>query len=104
MIVASYGEREMGHTGNYFSYLWGALGAGRAGPAASAAFLKELRWYYDLSRRWDGSFPYQGAGKGDKYGSWDCTGAYLLAYLLPGEKLYLSGKGRHKEAELIGPC
>ena len=102
MIVASYGEREMGHTGNYFSYLWGALGAGRAGPAATSAFLKELRWYYDLARRWDGSFPYQGVDKADKYNAWDCTGAYLLAYLLPGEKLYITGKGRHKEAELTG--
>jgi hypothetical protein len=102
MTVASYGESEMGHTGNYFSYLWSPLGAGRAGPAATAAFLKEMRWYYDLARRWDGSFPYQGAAKGDKYGNWDCTGAYLLTYLLPGEKLYITGKGRHKEAELTG--
>jgi len=102
MIVASYGEREMGHTGNYFSYLWGALGAGRAGPAAASAFLNELRWYYDLARRWDGSFGYQGVDKSDKYGNWDCTGAYLLAYLLPGERLYVTGKGRHKQAELTG--
>ena len=102
MIVASYGEREMGHTGNYFSYLWGALGAGRAGPAATSAFLNELRWYYDLARRWDGSFPYQGVAKDDKYNDWDCTGAYLLAYLLPGEKLFITGKGRHQEAELTG--
>jgi hypothetical protein len=102
MIVASYGEREMGHTGNYFSYLWGALGAGRAGPAAASAFLNELRWYYDLARKWDGSFGYQGVDKSDKYGNWDCTGAYLLAYLLPDEKLYVTGKGRHKQAELTG--
>ncbi|RLT12381.1 MAG: acetylesterase [Planctomycetota bacterium] len=102
MVVASYGEREMGHTGNYFSYLWGALGAARAGPAATTAFLKELRWYYELARRWDGTFPYQGADKSDAYNKWDCTGAYLLAYLLPGEKLYITGKGRHKEAELTG--
>jgi hypothetical protein len=104
MIVASYGEREMGHTGNYFSYLWGALGAGRAGPAATSAFLNELRWYYDLARRWDGSFSYQGADKSDKYNNWDCTGAYLLAYLLPRENLYITGKGRHPQAELTGPA
>ncbi|MEI6604017.1 MAG: DUF6288 domain-containing protein [Verrucomicrobiota bacterium] len=104
MVVASYGEREMGHTGNYFSYLWGALGAGRAGPAAASAFLNEMRWYYDLARRWDGSFPYQGVDKDDKYHGWDCTGAYLLAYLLPGEKLFMTGKDRHKEAELTGPA
>lgn len=102
MVVASYGEREMGHTGNYFSYLWGALGAGRAGPAATSAFLNEIRWYYDLNRSWDGSFPYQGVDKSDKYGNWDCTGAFLLGYLLPLEKLHITGKGRRKEAELTG--
>jgi len=36
MTVASYAERERGHTGNYFSFLWGPLGANRAGPAAAA--------------------------------------------------------------------
>jgi len=102
MTVASYGESEMGHTGNYFSYLWGAIGAARSGPAATAAYLKEMRWYYDLARKWDGSFVYQGAGKGDKYGRWDCTGAYLLAYLMPGKRLYITGKGTHKAAELTG--
>ncbi|MCE9610171.1 MAG: DUF6288 domain-containing protein [Chthoniobacter sp.] len=100
MVVASYGEREMGHTGNYFSYLWGALGAARVGPAATSAFLNEMRWYYELARHWDGTFSYQGVDNSDKYYGWDCTGAYLLAYLLPGEKLFITGKGRHKEAEL----
>ena len=104
MVVASYGEREMGHTGNYFSYLWGALGAGRAGPAATSAFLNEIRWYYDLARRWDGSFPYQGVANDDKYGNWDCTGAYLLAYLLPLEKIHITGKGRHNQKDLTGPA
>ena len=39
MTVASYGERERGHTGNYFSFLWGPLGAARVGPDAVAAVL-----------------------------------------------------------------
>jgi len=97
MTVASYGERERGHTGNYFSFLWGPLGAARAGPQAVAAFLKEQRWYYDLARRWDGAFPYQGGaamGGGEhKYAHWDCTGAFVLACALPLKKLYITGKG-----------
>jgi len=104
MTVASYGERERGHTGNYFSFLWGPLGANRAGKRAASAFLKELRWYYDLARRPDGSFRYQGgAGMGGgehKYGNWDCTGAYVLAYCLPLRKLYLTGRGVSKANEL----
>jgi len=106
MTVASYAEREPGHTGNYFSFLWGALGANRAGPRATAAFLKELRWYYDLARRWDGGFPYQGAaGRGGSehcYGGWDCTGAYILACALPLKKLTITGKGTSKANELAG--
>ena len=106
MTVASYGERERGHTGNYFSFLWGPLGAGRAGPKAAAAFLKELRWYFDLARRWDGSFAYQGgAGMGGgehKYGNWDCTGAYLLAYALPLRKLHVTGKAASGARPLTG--
>lgn len=96
MSIASYGERESGHTGNYFSFLWGSLGAQRAGNDASAAFLKEQRWFYDLNRSWDGSFPYQGkanASNGEhSYRGWDCTGAFMLTYALPLKNLYITGK------------
>lgn len=106
MSVASFAERERGHTGNYFSFLWGALGANRAGPEAAAAYMKELRWYYDLARGADGRFRYQGAagmGGGEhQYGSWDCTGAYMLNYALPLKNLYMTGKGTVKENELTG--
>jgi len=106
MAVASYEERELGHTGNYFSFLWAGPGVNRAGPQAAAAFLKELRWYYDLARRWDGSFAYQGgagmSGAEHNYGDWDCTGAYILTCALPLGKLYLTGKGTSAENELTG--
>ena len=97
MMVASYGERERGHTGNYFSYLWGTLGAMRAGPDAVAAYLKEQRWFLDLNRAHDGRFPYQGgagsSGAEHKYPNWDCTGAFLLSYLLPEGRLFMTGRG-----------
>lgn len=106
MTTASYSERERGHTGNYFSFLWGPLGANRAGPAAVAAFLKEQRWYYDLARRPDGSYRYQGgagsSGSEHKYGNWDCTGAYILACALPLKKLYITGKGTSSPNALRG--
>jgi len=96
MTVASHGERELGHTGNYFSFLWGPLGALRAGPDAAAAFLREQRWYYDLARAHDGSFPYQGGagmeGSEHKYGKWDCTGAFVLAMTLPQRGLAITGR------------
>lgn len=103
MTTASYGEREQGHTGNYFSYLWGSLGANRAGPKAAAAFLKEQRWFYDLNRRWDGSFIYQGgAASKDSYRRWDCTGVFILPCAMPLKKLYVTGRGTRQANELTG--
>ena len=106
MTVASYGERERGHTGNYFSYLWGPLGAARVGEEAVAAFLREQRWYLDLARAHDGSFPYQGGagmeGGEHKYGGWDCTAAFVLACALPRAELRMTGKGVDPENALVG--
>ncbi len=106
MTVASYGERERGHTGNYFSYLWGPLGAARVGPDAVAAFLREQSWFFDLARAHDGSFPYQGGAGMDggehQYGKWDCTAAFVLASTLPRAELYMTGKGIAPEQALVG--
>jgi hypothetical protein len=51
-------------------------------------------WYFDLARRWDGTFLHQGPPETDhdSYGGWDCTGAYLLAYAMPLKKINLTGK------------
>ena len=56
MAIAGNKNRECGHTGQGFSYLWGALGANAGGPAAAAAFFKEASTHLDLARRCDGSF------------------------------------------------
>ena len=105
MITASYKNREIGHTGQGFSYLWGALGAGTGGPAAAAAFFKEASWHFDLVRRCDGSFTYDGgeqygAGKTDDntyYGKSSYSGlspaaTYVLTYSLPLKKILLTGR------------
>lgn len=106
MVVASYSIREAGHTGNFWSFLWGPMGAAPAGPDAAAAFMKELRWFHDLERRWDGGFVYQGApggaGAEHKYGGWDCTGARVLACALPLRKLYITGKDKSVADQLKG--
>ncbi len=96
LSVISYGRRELGHTGNFFSFVWGPLGAARCGERAYAAHLKQLHWFYDLERRWDGSMRYQGRPgariKGHKYGKWDCTGARLLMLCYPLRKVYITGR------------
>ncbi|MBI1337273.1 MAG: hypothetical protein GC164_09970 [Phycisphaera sp.] len=101
MTVASFNEREGGHTGNYFNFLWGPLGAARGGDEAAAVFMRKLEWFFDLERRAQGNFEYQGKpGMTDSrnsenvYKGWDTTGARLLAYCLPLKKLYITGKGR----------
>lgn len=108
MTVASYEDREFGHTGIWWSLLWGPLGAARAGQPATTAFLQETRYLYDLERRWDGGYIYQGkmntgAGRDEngrqiptnehKYAHWDTTAGRILMLCLPRRQLYITGRG-----------
>ena len=96
MSIASHGpERDTGHTGNFFNILWSIPGVAQSGPNATGAWMQEFgAWYFDLARRWDGTFLHQGPPEfeQDSYAGWDCTGGYLLAYAMPLKKLYLTGK------------
>jgi len=96
MSIASHGpERDTGHTGNFFNILWSLPGVAQSGPQATGAWMNEFgAWYFDLARRWDGTFLHQGPPQPDydSYGGWDCTGVYMLAYAMPLKKLYLTGK------------
>ena len=98
MSVASLGsERDTGHTGNFFNMLWAMPGIARSGPQASGAWMNEFGgWYFDLARRWDGTFVHQGPPqpRNDSYRGWDCTGMWLLAYAIPNGKIYLTGKDK----------
>ena len=105
MTTASFNGREYGHTGQGFSYLWGAMGANMGGSLAVAEYLKPVRWHLDLSRRTDGSFVYDGAeqygagttadgtylGASGYYGM-NATASYILTYGLPLQRLYITGK------------
>ncbi|MFZ9854935.1 MAG: DUF6288 domain-containing protein [Limisphaerales bacterium] len=96
MSVASHGsERDTGHTGNFFNILWAMPGVAQSGPQATGAWMQEFgAWYFDLARRWDGTFSHQGPPEPDpdSYEGWDGTGAYLLAYAMPLKKLHLTGR------------
>ena len=105
MATAGFSGREYGHTGQGFSYLWGAMGANMGGSLAVAAYLKNVRWHLDLERRTDGSFVYDG---GEQYGAgttadgtylgasgyygMNPTATYILTYGLPLQQLYITGK------------
>jgi hypothetical protein len=109
MATAGHRSRECGHTGQGFSYLWGALGANVGGPAAAAAFFREASWHFDLVRRCDGSFTYDG---GEQYGpgktaddtyygnsgyyGMSPTACYVLSYSLPLKNLLITGRDAGK--------
>jgi HEAT repeat protein len=106
MVTASYESREWGHTGNGFSYLWGPVAANCGGSLAMAAFMKELRWYYDLARRWDGAFVNVGTGGGVAsayHGTLAATGCYMLAYAVPLKKIALTGRDARPSNWLSAP-
>ncbi|HSP41768.1 MAG TPA: DUF6288 domain-containing protein [Luteolibacter sp.] len=96
MSLASHGsERDTGHTGNFWNMTWAMPAVALSGPEAAGAWMREFgAWYYDLARGWDGSFRHQGPPqpRPDSTGRWDATGAYLLAYAMPLEKIHLTGK------------
>ena len=103
MSLCSHGgERDCGHTGNYFNILWAMPSVALSGPRAAGAWMKEFgEWYYDLSREWDGGFAHLGPpqAENDVYG-WDATGACLLAYAVPLKSLWLTGKRPGKVPQL----
>lgn len=97
MATASTNERELGHTGCWFNYLWAPLGAAAGGEEAAAAYFSRVSWMLDLNRCWDGRFQYdclngEGPHSGSSYHSFRMSTAALLTYALPHRKLRITGK------------
>lgn len=105
MATAGYANREYAHTGQGFSYLWSALGANVGGPEAASAFFRKASWHFDLVRRSDGSFTYDGgeqygAGKthdntyygNSSYNGLSPAATYVLTYAMPLRKLVITGR------------
>ncbi|MES2982283.1 MAG: DUF6288 domain-containing protein [Verrucomicrobiota bacterium] len=104
MSLACHGsERDTGHTGNFWNMTWAVPGVVQSGPHATGAWMKEFgSWYFDLARRWDGTFTHQGPPQMDLDSTrgWDSTGAYLLAYAMPRKAIVLTGKRPTKVPQL----
>ncbi|MFO7821305.1 MAG: DUF6288 domain-containing protein [Lentisphaeria bacterium] len=99
-VAMSYWMREAGHTGGFFSFLWGPLGASLAGRDKLQTFLDYQRWYYNLCRTWEGDLvllPYREAltrfdHSGYIYSGGDFTsGAMGLVFALPHKHLRILG-------------
>lgn len=102
-VAVSYWLREEGHTGGFFSILWGPVACALAGPEAFRTFMDYQSWHYNLSRTWRGAFmhlPYHEAltrfddstytGPGGEF----TTGGMALVYALPQRKLRILGAPR----------
>ena len=115
MATAGYANRQYGHTGQGFGYLWSALGANVGGPGAAGAFFNEIAWHLDLVRRCDGAFTYDGGeqcGPGQKDGDKNTyygnasyygmspTASYVLTYALPLKKLLITGRDTNPKNHL----
>lgn len=97
--------REEGHTGHYWSRLWGGVAAARGGEQAMQVFYDELNPLYTLERQPDGRFAFQdNAGergdKADPKTKWDSTGARLLTLCVPRQAIYLTGKNTNTNSHL----
>lgn len=103
--TAAWANREYGHTGQGFSYLWSGLGPAVGGPEAAAAFFRKSSWHLDLVRRTDGSFTYDGGEQyapgqthdntyfgNSSYNGLSPTATYVLTYALPLRKLIITGR------------
>ncbi len=106
MTIASYNQREDGHTGNFFSWQWGALAAARGGPEAAQSFIKRTRFHTELERLPGGDGVYQfqlGSQEHGKYKNWSTTGSRLLQHCLPRQVLYITGlKGNSHVPPIVG--
>jgi hypothetical protein len=106
MAIAEGTERDGGHGGAFFSYLWSPLGSAAGGKAAAAAHFKMIQWHLDLSRTWDGGFYYNDYGRSGYNGrTFGKAGMFmsspaLLTYALGLEKITLTGSNPQKACEL----
>lgn len=85
-------SRRGGH-GSPTLWYYTPLSANIAGPRGVQASMRNMRWFYTLSRRYDGSFVFQGeqAGIGGK-GMRSPTATHVLFYSAPLKQLIITGK------------
>ncbi len=108
MATASASEREVGHCGSFFNYLWAPLGANVGGPKAAASHFSRISWRLDLNRRWDGGFDYDCwyhyTTGGPLYAGRDFWASIpmLLTYAMPLQQLTITGKGQDVSLHLFG--
>ncbi len=99
-VAESAPYREDGHTGSFFSITWGPVGAAYAGPEAFRKFLDEQKWYYNLSKTYEGGLycqpnPENLTGRTPGCYTYDgarwTSGGIGLVFAMPQKKLRMFG-------------
>lgn len=99
-VADSYWLRERGHTGPYFSIMWGPIAVGVTAPHRLSEFMNYLEWYNNLGTKWDGGMtilPYHealtrfDANSYIESGNRFSTGGLAWFYTLPMKKLRITG-------------
>jgi len=86
-----------GHTGGGIGEIWRGSAMGLMAekkPAKFQQFMDNRAWFYDISRRFDGSMGIVGGGRYDNPGGWGLGMA--LAYTIPRKTLAISGAPKSK--------
>ena len=81
-----------GHTGGGIGEIWRGAAMGllhEERPKQYQSFMDERAWFYDLSRRFDGSFGIIGGGRYDKPANWGI--GMGLVYTIPRKTLRMTG-------------
>lgn len=112
-VAMSYWMRETGHTGGFFSMVWGPLACSLAGKGDFQRFMDYQEWHYNLCRTWRGALvmlPYYEAltrfddSSYNFFGGEFTTGGMALVFALPHRKLRILGAPRSAfGAKLAGP-
>ncbi len=85
----------IGHTGGGVGEIWRSYSMGLMAdkkPKKHRAFMDNRRWFYELSRRFDGSFGIIGGGRYDRSESWGLMMG--MSYTAPRKTLRLTGAPR----------
>lgn len=106
MSAASASEREVGHCGSFFNYLWAPLGANVGGEESAASHFSRISWRLDLNRTWDGGFDYDCwyhyTTGGPTYAGRNFWASIppLLTYAMPLKQLAITGKYQDPSVKL----
>ncbi len=104
MTLASHRYREQGHTGHFWSFIWGQAGAARGGDEAARSFASNLNWFHELERRPDNDCIVQPQLRYGhwKTAYWKTAGIRLINLCIPRKQIHLTGKGGNSFSPIRG--